>query len=44
MSQAKKLNVNVKYYLKLAVYLLITFGVGFLPPVGAITPLGMRKY
>lgn len=42
MSQAKKLNVNVKYYLKLAVYLLITFGVGFLPPVGAITPLGMK--
>ena len=29
MSQATKSNVNLKYYIKLAVYLLITFGIGY---------------
>lgn len=42
MSQAKKMNANVKFYIELAVYLLITFGIGFLPPFGAITPFGMK--
>lgn len=42
MSQATKSNVNLKYYIKLAVYLLITFGIGYLPPFGAITPFGMK--
>lgn len=41
MSQAVKSNKNAIFYLKLAIYLLITFGFQFLPPIGAITELGM---
>lgn len=42
MSQAVKSNKNAMFYLKLAIYLVITFGIGFLPPVGQISELGMR--
>ena len=41
MSQAVKSNKNAIFYLKLAIYLLITFGFQFLPPIGQITELGM---
>lgn len=34
MSQAVKSNKNAIFYLKLAIYLLITFGFQFLPPIG----------
>lgn len=36
------MNKNFVFYAKFAVYLLITFGFGFLPPFGDITPLGMH--
>lgn len=41
MSQAVKSNKNAIFYLELAIYLLITFGFQFLPPIGQITELGM---
>lgn len=41
MSQAVKSNKNMIFYIKLVIYLLITFGFGFLPPIGQITELGM---
>lgn len=31
-----------KYFLHIAIYLIITFGVGFIPPFAQITELGMR--
>ncbi|MBO4947954.1 MAG: hypothetical protein J6C83_01225 [Peptococcaceae bacterium] len=34
-------NKNMIYYIHIAVYLIITFGVGFLKPFGQITELGM---
>lgn len=30
------------YYIHVVIFLLITFGVGFLPPIAQITPLGMK--
>lgn len=41
-SSSAKMNKNLVFYAKFAVYLLITFGFGFLPPFGDITPLGMH--
>lgn len=41
MSQAVKSNKNIIFYVHLAIYLLITFGFQFLPPIGQITELGM---
>lgn len=43
MSEAtvKKANNNM-YYIHLCIYLLITFGIGLIPPFGAITELGMK--
>ena len=41
-SSSAKMNKNFVFYAKFAVYLLITFGFGFLPPFGDITPLGMH--
>lgn len=35
-------NKNTIYYVHIAIFLLITFGVGFLPPFAQITPVGMR--
>ena len=33
---------NKSYYINLIIYFVITFGIGFLPPLGSITELGMR--
>lgn len=33
---------NKMYYIHIAIFLIITFGVGFLPPFAQITPLGMK--
>lgn len=33
---------NILYYIHVAIYLLISFGFGFLPPIGAITHFGMQ--
>ena len=33
---------NTKYYIHVAIFLLITFGFGFLPPFAQITPVGMK--
>lgn len=33
---------NRIYYINLIIYMLLTFGIGFLPPFGAITELGMK--
>jgi len=33
---------NAMYYIQVLIYLAITFGIGFLPPFGQITELGMR--
>ena len=33
---------NKSYYLNIAIWLLITFGVGFLPPFAQVTELGMK--
>lgn len=33
---------NTMYYLQVLIYFAITFGIGFLPPFGQITELGMR--
>lgn len=38
--EAKK--SNNMYWIHIAIFLIITFGVGFLPPFAEITPLGMR--
>lgn len=39
-TQAK--NKNTAYYINCLIFVLLTFGIGFLPPVGQITPLGMK--
>lgn len=33
---------NTMYYVHVAIFLIITFGVGFLPPFAHITPVGMK--
>ena len=33
---------NTMYYVHIAIFLLITFGFGFLPPFAQITPMGMK--
>ena len=33
---------NKAYYVNLIIYILITFGIGFLQPFGEITELGMK--
>ena len=35
-------NKNVMYYVHIAIFLLILFGIGFLPPFAQITPMGMK--
>ena len=35
-------NKKMVSYIHIAIMLVITFGVGFLPPVGQITELGMK--
>ena len=33
---------NRMYYVHIVIFLMILFGVGFLPPFAQITPMGMR--
>jgi len=35
-------NKNKMYYVNMGIYFLLTFGIGFLPPFGEITELGMK--
>jgi len=35
-------NVNTRYYLKVVIYVLLTFGIGYLPPFGSVTEMGMK--
>lgn len=35
-------NKQRSYYLKVIIYLILTFGIGYLPPFGAVTPMGMK--
>lgn len=43
MSGAKSVN-NTKYYIHSAIVLLLTFGFGYLPTIGSITPVGMQVF
>ncbi len=42
MSHAATKGRSPFYFVHIAIFLLITFGTGFLPPFAAITPLGMK--
>ncbi len=35
-------NKNKVYYINVVIYLVILFGIGLIPPFGAITELGMK--
>ena len=35
-------NINSHYYAHCIIFIVLTFGIGFLPPIGGITPLGMN--
>lgn len=41
-SIAQEKNKNTAYYIHSAIFIILLFTIGFLPPIGGITPLGMK--
>lgn len=42
MGQTVNKKGNMMYYIHSIIFVLMTFGIGFLPPIGGITELGMK--